>query len=92
MVATLSALTSPDTEVALYCGFHSGRRVVRAFLARAADAGLVALAPEAWVEVSQEGAVFRPWKWEETESDDFESHEEKAKWTVVGRLGKGREA
>lgn len=93
LLSTLAALTTPHTEIAFYAGFHSGRRVVRSFLARAKESGIVPLAPEAWVEVTQEGAVTRPWKWDEgAEDDDKESHEEKARWTVVGRLVReGRE-
>lgn len=54
--------------------------------------GIVPLAPEEWVEVSEEGAVSRRWNWDEDQemNEGKESHEEMARWTVVGRLGRVR--
>lgn len=87
LLSTLSALSGPDTVIALYAGYHSGRQVVRSFLEQAEMAGIKPIAPDTWIEVSQEGAVSRPWEWHPVEDhDDLESHEEKARWTLVGRM------
>ncbi|GAA6031097.1 hypothetical protein JCM8097_004003 [Rhodosporidiobolus ruineniae] len=98
LLSSLSALLAacPEATVLFAAGFHTGRATVSAFLSVAEEAGVVPLQRGEWREVSVEGEE-RRWDWEGEEMSRFaggkvqeERQEERARWTLYGKLGKKR--
>ncbi|GAA5916796.1 hypothetical protein JCM5296_007394 [Sporobolomyces johnsonii] len=97
LVALLAAAACPPSAVVAFsCGFHTGRHVVRDFLAQVRAAGLEPTSEDGWGEVSVEGER-KAWSWEEdrpredlkrgmTRSLLEEKQEERNRWTLVGLL------
>lgn len=83
LISTLRALLDrcPHATVHFAAGFHTGRRTVAQFLARAQEQAIVPLPPEGWREVSFEGEE-RPWDWDRCARE----------WTTRGGGGEGRRA
>ncbi|GAA5924388.1 hypothetical protein JCM1841_001686 [Sporobolomyces salmonicolor] len=98
LVRTVAALVAacPAAVVAFSCGFHTGRHVVREFLAQVRAAGLEPTSADGWEEVSVEGER-KPWRWEDERPREDqrggtgpllqeEKQEERNRWTLVGLL------
>lgn len=77
---------TPTARIAIYAGFHSGRRTVRQFLRKAALVGLVPPRGSSWQELGVDGRR-RDWVLDPLPALPEEDASERNKWVVEGMLG-----